>query len=92
MPVPGYAIEDRLHRLRVHQRRSAPAHENAGDGSGPGKIAHCRHFLQEGGDETGLLHRRVADVAVEIAIGAFRRAERPVHIDPETGVHSVTDR
>ena len=38
----------------------------------------------EGGHEAWLVDRLVADMAVEVAIGAFGRAERPVQIDAET--------
>tara|TARA_B100000378_G_scaffold71543_1_gene54841 strand:- start:289 stop:450 length:162 start_codon:yes stop_codon:yes gene_type:complete len=41
-------------------------------------------FTQETGDEAFLVDRLVADMAVEVAIGAFGRAERPVQIDAET--------
>jgi hypothetical protein len=33
-----------------------------------------------------LLVDAIADVTVEVAIGAFRKTKRPMHIDAETGI------
>jgi hypothetical protein len=48
-----------------------------------------RHFLQEGGSEALLVHGLMADMAVEVAIGALGSTERPMHVDPETGLAGV---
>jgi hypothetical protein len=42
-----------------------------------------REFRLEGPDKTGLVDRLRAHMAVEIAIGAFGKTKRPMHIDPE---------
>ena len=39
-----------------------------------------------------LVHPRVADMAVEVAVRAFRRAERPMDIDPEPRVEGQMGR
>ncbi len=56
---------------------------------GPESWRNGHHLGQEGGYETWLVHALVADMAVEVAIGAFGRAERPVHIDAEARIHAV---
>ena len=38
---------------------------------------------QISGDEVTLVDAAMADMRVEVAIGAFGQAERPMHIDPE---------
>ena len=40
-------------------------------------------LARKGAGKAFLVDRRVADMAVEIAIRAFRQAERPVHVDAE---------
>jgi hypothetical protein len=34
-------------------------------------------------DETRLIHWLIADMRIEVAIGAFRQAKGPMNIDPE---------
>ena len=70
--------------IGTEQAGRAAADENAGNRARPGKRAHMGDFTQETGDEAFLVDRLVADMAVEVAIGAFGRAERPVQIDAET--------
>ena len=89
MPVLRDAVEHGLDRCRIHQRRRAAAHEDAGDRLRAGHLAHLGHLGQEGGDEARLIDRLMPDMAVEIAIGAFGRAEGPMHIDPEAGLAAI---
>ena len=50
------------------------------------RAATCAISRPEGREKARLVDGRVADVAVEVAIGAFRGAERPVHVDAEARV------
>ena len=84
-PVACHRIEHRGDRFRLHQRRRAAAEEDAGHLARSGAGAHRRKLGREGRREALLVDRLVADMAVEVAIGAFGRAERPVHIDAEAG-------
>ena len=71
-------------RLRLHQRRRAAAEKDRRHRAGPACAppwprsrrlkARANRVLVDGG---------VADMAVEVAIRAFRQAERPVHVDAE---------
>ena len=47
---------------------------------------------REGGDESLLVDRLGAHVRIEIAIGAFGEAERPMHVDAEAGSASAPAR
>ncbi len=49
-------------------------------------------FRAKGFDEAILVDIATAHVAVEIAVGAFRQAERPMHIDAEARIECVTNR
>jgi hypothetical protein len=40
----------------------------------------------ERGEIARLVDRRAADVTVEIALGALREADWPVHVDPKAGI------
>ena len=80
-PVLADSVEDRLHGLRLHQRRRAAAKKNGRDSA-------ARHTLRgrgklgfESAQEARLVDAAVTDVAVEIAVGAFRQTERPVHVN-----------
>ena len=54
----------------------------------PSGYARRRGFdlAREGLSEALFVDGRVSDVAVEVAIGAFRQAKRPVHVDAERGM------
>src|SRR5690606_9528781 len=73
-----------LHGWRLHQRGRAAAAEDAGPLARTSAGAHRRHLAFESGSETLLIHGLMADMAVEVAIGAFGRAEGPMHIDAES--------
>src|ERR1700730_2351186 len=84
--MPGDLVEDRRDRRRLHQGRRATAEKNAVDGT-PARP--CRGFRKLGGDgarEPLFIGLFMPHVTVEIAIGTFRQAKRPVYIDGETGV------
>ena len=82
-PVLADGIENRFDSGGLHQRRRAAAEENR-------RHATAARARRRGGDF--LVYRlhvmrfvitAVADMAVEVAIGALRQAERPVHINGE---------
>src|SRR5690606_8321138 len=82
-PVRGDRVDDRRNGLRLHQRGCSAAEEDAGDGAWSRAFAHMRYFPRESVGETRLVDRLAAYVAVEVAIGAFGRAKRPMDIDAE---------
>src|SRR5438105_13515150 len=76
-------IQDGAYGSRLHQRRRAAAEKDRGDGS-IRRARRCRFDLaRKRVRKSFFVDRRVADVAVEIAIRAFRQAEWPVHVDAE---------
>jgi hypothetical protein len=81
-PVLRHGLEDRAHRRRLHQRRRAAAEEDARDGAALRPVRGRLDLADEGGGEARLIRRLVADVRIEVAIGALGGAERPVHVDP----------
>ena len=84
-PMLADRIQDGADGLRLHQRRRAAAEKDRRDGSI--RRARRRGFdlARKRARKSLLVDRRVADMAVEIAIRAFRQAERPVHVDAEGG-------
>ena len=68
---------------RLHQRRRAAAEKNRRHGAAAGAPRGGGDFGREGAHEPLLVDAAMADMAVEIAIGALRQAERPMDIDPE---------
>ena len=75
------AIENRLHRRGLHQRRRAAAEKNTRYGA-PGRSRGCRSDLDFiGANETRFIDATVTDVTIEVAIWTLRQAERPVHVD-----------
>ncbi|GJE60415.1 hypothetical protein MPOCJGCO_2527 [Methylobacterium trifolii] len=85
-PGRGHRLQQARHRLRPHQRGRAAAEEDAGDGPPRRAGGHVRDLGPEGGQVARLVHGGVADVAVEVAIGALRGAEGPVQVDAEARV------
>src|SRR5690606_2401606 len=79
-------------RFRLHQARRAAAKEHAAGHAVRRHRAKPFDLFREGGGKALLIHRLVADMGVEIAIGAFGGAERPMHIHAEnwraSGVHA----
>ena len=65
----------------VHQRRRAAAEEDAGRAPAPRRRRAAMSRSAQQRVAPAVLVDRVADMAVEVAIGAFRRAERPVDIE-----------
>ena len=82
-PVFADGVEDRLHRLGLHQRRRAAAEENRRYRAAGHARRGRRDLGFERAHEARLVDAAVAHVAVEVAIGALRQAERPVHVDGE---------
>ena len=85
-PVRGNGVEDRPDCLGLHQRWRAAAQENARHGTARGHTGLMSDLARESRRVARLIHFGEADMAVEIAIGTFRRAEGPVHIDPKPRV------
>ena len=83
-PVFANRIQDCTDRLRPHQRGRAAAEKNRGDLAI--RCAGRRGFdlARECARKTILVDRGMPDMAVEIAIGAFRQAKRPVHVNAES--------
>ena len=74
-------------RRGLHQRGRAAAEEDAGRPCGPARAAaDGASSAAKAAHEARLVDRRVAHMAVEVAIGAFRQAERPMHIDAEAAI------
>ncbi len=84
MPVPRHRIEHRGDGRRLHQRRRAAAEEDRGDRAAGYALGGRRDLGREGAGEAFLIDRGVADMAVEVAIRAFRQTERPMDIDAES--------
>ena len=79
-------LEDRADRPRLHERGRAAAEEDAGHHAARRKLAHMGKLGLEGANEARLVGRRMAHMAVEIAIRAFGEAERPMDIDAEARI------
>ncbi len=82
-PETGDRIEHRFDGRRLHQRRRAATKEDRGDGAARRQSREVEKFLAKCRGEARLVGRLMPDMAVEIAIGALRRAEGPVDIDAE---------
>jgi hypothetical protein len=81
-PMPADLLEHGGGGLGRHQGRRAAAEEHAGDrppGNQPGRMTD----LGGEGPAPGGVVDPSGDMAVEVAIGAFRQAERPVDVDAE---------
>src|SRR5689334_16324268 len=78
------------HSGRRHQRGCAATEKHAVEPApsrGPGVVIELR---QQGGSPALLIYA-LAHMAVEIAIGAFRTAERPVDVDAKPAIVSRCD-
>ncbi len=82
-PMAGDGLEDRVHCRRPHQRRRTAAKENAGDPAPRCERSEMSKLGEIGGQEPRLVDAAVPDMRIEVAIGAFGPAERPVHVDSE---------
>ena len=85
MPAVRNRIENRTHRAGQHERGRAAAEEDARDGAARRQRREMAELAREGGGEARLVRRLMADMRVEIAIGAFGGAEGPVDVDAESG-------
>ena len=84
-PVPGDRVED-APTVAGSISDGVPPPRKMLDTVRPGRAVRRRRDLAgEGLRIARLVGRLVADMAVEVAIGAFGRAERPVDIDAEAG-------
>jgi len=81
-PTSCDRIQDSLDRGSAHERRRASAKEDAVHVSAWHGIGPVADLADESPNEP-LFVDAVADVAVEIAVGTLRGAERPVHVDAE---------
>ena len=82
-PIFADRIEDRTDGLRLHQRRRAAAEKDRGYFAAGRTCGRRFDLARKGACKARFVDRRMPDVAVEIAIRAFRQAERPVHVDAE---------
>src|SRR6185312_8730754 len=82
-PVLADRVENAGDGAGLHQRRRAAAKEDARHGAAWNALGGRGDFGLEGAQESRLVDRGVADMAVEVAVRALRQAERPVHIDAE---------
>ena len=83
LPKTGDCLDDGTHRSRRHQGGGAAAEKDAGDTARSGLAAKPGQLTDERGGEGGGVDRRMTDMGIEVAIGAFGAAERPVDIDTE---------
>src|SRR5688500_16294207 len=86
--APGTAdgIEDGAYGLRLHERGSAAPEEHAPDRPARNARRRVRDLALEGAEKTLLIHRLVADMAVEVAIRAFGGPEGPMDIDAKAHI------
>jgi hypothetical protein len=82
-PVSSDRVENGAHGLRRHQRRRAAAEKDRRDFAPRRARGGGLDLPRERTDKSRLVNRRMPDMAVEIAIRAFRQAKRPVHVDAE---------
>ena len=82
-PIFSDRVEDGADGLRPHQGRRAAAEENRGHLAAGRARGGGLDLARESANEALFIDRRMAHMAVEIAIRAFRQAKRPVHIDAE---------
>ena len=87
-PMFGDGLQHAGDAFRLHQRGRAAAEEDRAHGTAFGEAGAVGEFGRDGGNKTPLIHRLRADVAVEVAIRAFRQAERPVDVNPEARIGS----
>src|SRR5436309_7404283 len=76
-------IQDRADGLWLHQRWRATAEKNRRYFPARGARGGGFDLARERARKSFFIDRRVADVAVEIAIRTFRQAKRPVHVNAE---------
>ena len=74
------AVDERGDRRRRREARRPAAEKDAADAARPDAIGVMVEFAQQRRAPTVLIHG-VADMAVEVAIGAFLGAERPMQIN-----------
>ncbi len=88
-------LDDRRDRLGTHEGGRAAAEENRIHRSSRRETGAMREFRAEGREEARFIDRRMPDMAIEIAIRAFRQTERPMDVDAEArigteGTHEAT--
>ena len=90
-PMFGDGVEYRRDGGGQHQRRRAAAEKHGVHHAARRQGGAMGDFRAKGFDEAILVDIATAHVAVEIAVGAFRQAERPVHIDAEARIECGTN-
>ena len=81
--MPCDRIEHGRDRCRLHQRGRAAAEEDRRNGPPRHARRRCRDLGGVSAGKTRLVDRFAAHVAVEVAIGTFRKAERPMDVNAE---------
>ena len=87
VPMLGDGVDDGGDARGPHQRRRSATEEDARHAPPRRKRGEMRKLGKIGGEEPGFVDAAVAHMGVEVAIGAFGAAERPVHIDTERYAH-----
>src|ERR1700736_4752905 len=82
-PALRNRIKHCLNCSGLHERWSAAAEKDGGDDSIRNTRRRRRDLGCESAHETRLIQFAMAHMAVEIAIGAFREAERPMNVEAE---------
>ena len=85
-PMRGDRVEDRCDRAGAHERGRSAAEKDARHGAARCTLREMPKLGQIGVEETILVDAAVAYMGIEVAIGAFGLAERPMDVDPE-GLH-----
>src|SRR5262249_52689901 len=90
-PVMTNRFENGGNCFRLHQRGRAAAEENAAHFPARHQLRLMRDLPRQSFHVALLINRLVADMAVEIAIGAFGGAKRPMHVNAEAGIETGFD-
>ena len=81
-PIQPHPLKQLLNRLRRHQRRRAAAEKHRAYCTSGRKLGLALEVAHERLRPARRIDT-VADVTIEVAVGAFRPAERPVNVDCE---------
>src|SRR4051794_11826191 len=81
--MPANRIQNRADRLWAHQRRRAAAEKDRGYLPARRARRDGFDFAGERARESLLVDRGMPDMAVEIAVRAFRQAKWPMHVNAE---------
>ncbi len=83
-PQPIRRTDNHIHRARIHKRRRTAAKKDRCEGAAALQARHMFHLADERSRPERMIDPRHY-MRIEIAIGTFGSAERPMHIEPESG-------